>query len=132
MTRTLIAQPLTAEAFAPYGDLLEATGTPDKIINRGHCGRFHDRAMLDFGPEGRAGISVFHGDVVAWPVEVALVERHPEGSQAFISMTGHPFLVVGRARRRRNPWDTAGVRRGAGAGHQLSSRRMARGSDPAS
>ena len=23
-----------------------------------------------------------------------MVERHPDGSQAFISMTGHPFLVV--------------------------------------
>ena len=94
MTRHLIAQLLTAEALAPFGDLLEASGTPDKMINRGLCGRFHDRAQLDFGPDGRAGISVFHGETVDWPIEVALVERHPEGSQAFISMTGHPFLVV--------------------------------------
>ncbi len=94
MTRTLIARPLTAAAFAPFGDVLEASGTPDRIINRGLCGRFHDRARLDFGPGGRAGISVFHGQTVAWPVEVAMVERHPEGSQAFVSMTGQPFLVV--------------------------------------
>ena len=94
MTRTLIAQPLTAADFAAFGDLLDASGTPDKVINQGRCGRFHDRARLDFGPDGRAGISVFQGQAVAWPVEVALVERHPDGSQAFISMTGHPFLVV--------------------------------------
>ena len=94
MTQTLIAQPLAAEALAPFGDLLEATGTPDKMINRGLCGRFHDRAQLDFGPDGQAGISIFHGETVSWPIEVALVERHPDGSQAFLSMTGHPFLVV--------------------------------------
>ena len=94
MTRTVIAQPLTAEAFAPFGDVLEVSGRPDKIINAGRCGRFHDRARLDFGPEGRAGISIFDSQPVSWPVEVDLVERHPEGSQAFVSMTGHPFLVV--------------------------------------
>lgn len=93
MTR-LIAHPLTAAAFAPFGDVLEATGDPDKIINQGLCGRFHDRAQLDFGPGGRAGISIFHGQPRAWPVQVDLVERHPEGSQAFVSMMGQPFLVV--------------------------------------
>lgn len=90
----LHAQPLTSVAFAPFGDVLEAVGTPDKIINEGRCGRFHDRAALDFGPEGRAGLSIFKAEARDWPVEVALVERHPEGSQAFICMTGHPFLVV--------------------------------------
>lgn len=94
MRRTLQARPLTAEAFALFGDVLEARGDPDRIINRGRCGRFHDRARLDFGPAGRAGISIFVGEAVAWPVELAVVERHPDGSQAFVSMSGHPFLVV--------------------------------------
>ena len=94
MSRTLVASPLTAETFAPFGDVLEARGDPDRIINRCRCGRFHDRACLDFGTDGRAGISVFRGEPVAWPVEIALVERHPDGSQAFVSMSGHPFLVV--------------------------------------
>ncbi|ABD55524.1 ureidoglycolate lyase [Jannaschia sp. CCS1] len=90
----LTAQPLTSTAFAPFGDVLEAEGSPDKIINEGRCGRFHDRATLDFGPGGRAGISIFKAEARRWPVEIALLERHPEGSQTFICMTGHPFLVV--------------------------------------
>ena len=90
----ITAHILTADAFASFGGVLEATGAPDKIINQGRCGRYHDLARLDFGSGGRAGISVFHGQPVAWPVEVALVERHPYSSQAFVSMTGHPFLVV--------------------------------------
>lgn len=84
---------LTHEAFAPFGDVLEATGD-FRLINEGLCRRHHDRALLEFGPEGRAGLSIFHAEPRALPYTFDLVERHPEGSQAFLSMTGHPFLVI--------------------------------------
>ncbi|WP_425073880.1 ureidoglycolate lyase [Sagittula sp. S175] len=87
-------QPLTAEAFAPFGDVLEAAGAPDKIINLGKCGRFHDRARLDFGPGGRAGLSIFDAEPRDLPYRLDLVERHPEGSQAFLPMHAHPWLVI--------------------------------------
>jgi ureidoglycolate lyase len=74
--------------------VLEATGAPDRIINEGLCERFHDRARLDFGPGGRAGISVFRAEPRFLPLTLRLVERHPEGSQAFIPMSEHPFLVI--------------------------------------
>lgn len=85
---------LTAEDFAPFGDVLEAAGRPDAIINQGNCERFHDRARLDFGPDGRAGISLFRAGPRVQPYTVEMVERHPEGSQAFIPMGAAPFLVV--------------------------------------
>ena len=85
---------LTAAAFAPFGDVLEAAGPPDRIINQGLCERFHDRARLDFGPQGRAGISIFRAEPRSLPMTLELVERHPEGSQAFIPMTADPFLVT--------------------------------------
>jgi len=94
MSRDIIAQPLTAEAFAPFGDILDASGTPDKIINAGLCGRYHDLAQLDFGPQGRAGISIFNAEPRSLPYELTLLERHPEGSQAFLPLTSHPFLVI--------------------------------------
>ncbi len=94
MTRTLHLEPLTATAFAPFGDVLEAAGPHDRLINQGLCGRWHDRARLDFGPGGRAGISVFKAEPRALPYRLDLVERHPEGSQAFLPMTEHPFLVI--------------------------------------
>ncbi len=86
-------QPLTAETFAPFGDILECAGAPDKVINAGLCGRFHDRASLDFG-DGRAGISIFKAEPRSLPYTLDLLERHPEGSQAFIPMSEHPFLVT--------------------------------------
>ena len=90
------AEPLTPKAFAAFGDVLEATGEPDKLINAGLCGRFHDRARLDFGADsgGRPGISIFKAVPRALPYVCDLLERHPEGSQAFIPMTADPFLVI--------------------------------------
>ena len=87
-------RPLTAAAFAPFGDVLDCAGDPDKIINQGLCGRFHDRARLDFGPGWRAGISLFSAQPRALPYRLELVERHPEGSQCFIPMHGHDWLVI--------------------------------------
>ncbi|SHE88625.1 ureidoglycolate lyase [Ruegeria intermedia] len=93
MTRVIPIAPLTARTFAPFGDVLEVSGAPDKIINQGQCGRYHDRAVLDFA-DGRAGISLFDANPRALPYQLDMVERHPQGSQAFIPMTHQPFLVI--------------------------------------
>ncbi len=93
MSRTIVARPLTQAAFAPFGDVIEPSGTPDKLINQGRCRRFHDRAALDFA-DGRAGISVFQSDTVSLPLTLEMVERHPDGSQAFLPLGRDPFLVV--------------------------------------
>ncbi len=87
------AEVLTAQAFAPYGELIEPAGQPDMIINQGMCGRYHDLAKLDFA-DGRAGISLFDARACAFPYDLDLVERHPLGSQAFIPVNGVPFLVT--------------------------------------
>lgn len=90
---TLVAQPLTADAFGPFGDLLICAGAPDRMINAGLCGRFHDLAQVDI-VEGRVGISLFRSALRALPYTLDLIERHPLGSQAFIPMSMDPFLVV--------------------------------------
>ena len=94
MSRTITPSPLTPAAFAPFGDVLSADGAPDRIINAGMCGRWHDRARMSFDAEGRAGISVFDAVPRRLPYNFRLVERHPLGSQAFIPMTLNPFLVI--------------------------------------
>ncbi|UWQ14451.1 ureidoglycolate lyase [Aliiroseovarius sp. M344] len=93
MSRVLSSQPLTAAAFAPFGDVIEVSGVPDKLINQGMCGRHHDLARLDF-TDGRAGISLFDAKARQFPHVVDMVERHPDGSQAFIPVSGVPMLVI--------------------------------------
>lgn len=89
----IMCQPLTAAAFARFGDVLDCSGAPDKMINAGLCGRFHDRATLDFA-DGQAGISLFQAQPRSLPYTLDLMERHPDGSQAFIPMSEHGFLVT--------------------------------------
>ena len=93
MSRDIVIRPITAAAFAPFGDLLDCEGEPDRIINAGMCGRWHDRATLDFG-DGRAGVSLFNAIPRELPCTLDLVERHPEGSQCFVPMSLTPFLVI--------------------------------------
>jgi ureidoglycolate lyase len=100
MTRIIRTEPLTAAAFAPFGDVLEASGD-FRLINAGLCKRHHDLARLDFGDTqdgaqagAGPGISVFNAEPRALPYSFDLVERHPEGSQAFLPMHQHPYLVI--------------------------------------
>ena len=93
MTERIRTRPLTAAAFAAFGDVLEVHGDPDRLINQGLCGRHHDRAKLDFS-DGRAGISLFKAQPRSLPMKLEMVERHPDGSQAFLPMSMDSFLVV--------------------------------------
>ena len=93
MTRQITIQPITQVAFAPFGDILDCAGDPDKIINQGKCGRYHDRAQMDFS-DGRAGISLFQAELRSLPLALDMMERHPEGSQCFVPMSMHAFLVI--------------------------------------
>lgn len=91
----LKAEPLTRDAFAPFGDVIETDGAQHFPINRGTIERFHDLASVEVGEEGRTLISIVecsHAGKV--PVRVALVERHLLGSQAFIPLGDAPICVV--------------------------------------
>ena len=90
--RQIKPEPLTAAAFAPFGDVLDATGD-FRLINAGLCQRHHDLARLDFA-DGGAGISIFKAKPRALPYAFDLIERHPDGSQAFVPMSEHSFLVI--------------------------------------
>jgi ureidoglycolate lyase len=93
MNRHMALQPLTQDAFAQFGQVLDASGPPDRIINAGRAGRWHDLARVDID-KGRAGISIFDAIPVRLPYHFDLVERHPLGAQAFLPMTMNPFLVI--------------------------------------
>jgi ureidoglycolate lyase len=95
MTRTVTAQPLTRAAFTPFGDVIDTDWDHHFPINAGKCERYHDLAKVEAGgPAARVLISIFRGTPYDMPLKLAMVERHPFGSQAFMPLTPAPFLVV--------------------------------------
>ena len=93
MSRTVAPEALTDAAFAPYGTVLAAGRGEDRLINGGLCHRWHDLCRPDVA-DGAVGLSVFEAERRALPYRLDLIERHPLGSQAFLPLTAHPFLVI--------------------------------------
>jgi ureidoglycolate lyase len=91
-----MAQPLTAAAFSAFGDVIECSDRVESFkINRGFTTRFHNLAKVDVTADnGEAIISILRTQPLGWPVIITMMERHPLGSQAFISLSNNPYLVV--------------------------------------
>ncbi len=92
----LTIEPLTAGAFAPFGDVIEATDTARNFtINQGFAQRYHDLAKIDVGAHsGYPMVNIFKAKPRALPLHLRLLECHPMGSQAFIPLAPQSFLVV--------------------------------------
>jgi len=93
--REMTPEALTAEAFAPFGDVIEASERAEQIaINQGYTTRFNDLAKIDVATEGgHAIVSIFRARPLEPPI-LKVFERHPLGSQSFMSLQARPFLVA--------------------------------------
>ncbi len=95
MTRIISVKPLTREAFAPFGDVVEAKDADSFPINNGTTERFHDLAKIDTSMEdGQTIVSIARSQPFSLPLPIKMMERHPLGSQIFMPMSGKPFLVI--------------------------------------
>lgn len=97
MSNTLTALPLTQERFAPFGDVLEALADNKQAMNSARFERFCDLADVDVGSDsgGRTSISIARSrSATALPYRVDMLERHPDGSQAFMPLANFQFVVV--------------------------------------
>ena len=91
----LAVELLTRDGFAAFGDVIERAGAHHYAINQGTTERFHDLCHVDVACEGgKPLVNIFRGQVFSCPIEIAMMERHPLGSQAFIPLSSRPFLVV--------------------------------------
>ena len=93
--KRIVIEPLTRAAYAPFGQVIETEGAEHFPINGGMTERFHDLARIEFsGPEARPLLSIARGQPYALPLELAMLERHPLGSQAFVPLSPRPFLSI--------------------------------------
>ena len=92
---SLSPQPLTVEAFAPFGDIIETGGNTPLAINADLAQRYDDLACVDTADEhGRPNISIFVSQPRPLPVVIDMIERHPLGSQLFVPLGDYPYLVA--------------------------------------
>mgnify|MGYP003629570135 CR=1 FL=1 len=94
--KTIRPKPLTKQAFSAFGDVIEASDEAKIVeINNGFTQRYHDLAKVDVSDQGgHALINIFRSTPLAQPIAIKMMERHPHGSQAFIPLGNHPYLVV--------------------------------------
>jgi ureidoglycolate lyase len=91
----LCVEPLARETFAPFGDVIELAGARHFPINGGTTERYHDLATLDVCADGgRPLVNVFRAQPRALPFEIALMERHPHSSQAFLPLANVRYAVI--------------------------------------
>jgi len=94
-TYHLHLKPLTQEAFAPFGDVIQKQGHYPEEINYGQTRKYAGLAQIDVADEeGTATVHIYRSRPVSLPFRVEVMEYHPLGSQAFIPLHKRPFLVV--------------------------------------
>jgi ureidoglycolate lyase len=87
--------PLTRDRFASFGEVIETDGRPSHTINEGYAACYADLANIDVGADGgQVRVNIYHALPRELPMPIRGVERHPLASQMFVSLGGHPFLVV--------------------------------------
>ena len=91
----LNTEPLTAEAFAPFGDVMDARTSASFPINAGRTQRHHDLAKVEtLGENAHTLINIFVSQPATLPLELTFLERHPQGSQAFMPLHQERFIIV--------------------------------------
>ena len=92
---SLTPQPLSAEAFAAFGDVIEARSDTVININQGTSQRFHDLARVDVASnEGHPLVNISRASPYPEPLTLSMMEKHPLGSQLFMPLQQHAYLVA--------------------------------------
>ncbi len=87
--------PLTREAFASFGDVIDVSGGLPITINEGFAERVNGLAKVDIkGNTGIVNVSLFTARARLQPVAIRMMERHPHASQLFYPLQDNPWLVV--------------------------------------
>jgi ureidoglycolate lyase len=92
---TIPIMPLTPEAFAPFGDVVDGVGGHPITINEGFAERVNGLAKIDIqGQSGTVNLSLFVARSRPQPIAIRMMERHPHGSQMFYPLQDRPWLIV--------------------------------------
>ena len=97
---SLKAQPLTAAAFAPFGqviafDAATAATVPHCTINSGNAVRYDLIPNMQLTAQGGIPmLALFRAQARTFPLNIGEMERHTLGSQTFIPLGTQRFVLV--------------------------------------
>ncbi|MEM8815092.1 MAG: ureidoglycolate lyase [Pseudomonadota bacterium] len=93
MPAELVAKPLSAETFAPFGQVIEDGSGDSDGMNDARFERFDELCDVDTG--GAVSVAIARcRSASSLPYDIEFMERHPLGSQAFVPLDGQRFVVV--------------------------------------
>ena len=85
--KRVVAEWISAEAFAPFGDVLTAPAAPGRT--------YFDGALYNGRPGAQPSLSVVHVlPTLSLPLTVTKLERHEFSSQSFIPLGGGGKLLM--------------------------------------
>lgn len=91
----LIPEPLSSEAFAPFGQVVRLAPQAGEAINAGTAERSNTQASLDMrAASGDPVLHVYVAKARSLPLAVEMLERHREADQTFIPLGAQRFLVA--------------------------------------
>lgn len=83
----IIAQPLTQDAFAPFGEVIDVPEAPGR--------NYYDDALGNLRPDARASLSLsFKPETPDRPLSTDYLERHEFSSQTFVPLDAARWLIV--------------------------------------
>jgi ureidoglycolate lyase len=85
-------EPLRAERFAPFGDVLEAPDVPGRL--------FYGDGLANRRAGAAPSLALVHAPpLTALPLVATRMERHEFSSQTFLALDAARWLVMSRRRR---------------------------------
>lgn len=107
----IVPQPLTREAFAPFGDVIDVPSAAGRT--------YYEDALGNLRPEARASLSLSLKDETQdRPLTAELLERHEFSSQTFVPIDVARWLIVVAPHAKAGGPDTTAVRAFIATGQQ--------------
>lgn len=115
MAATIRTEPLTPEAFAPFGYVIsgDRTDVEGKPANQGTAKRFNWLgAVEDLRPgKSRLNLCLFRcSPRLVWPLRVEILEKHPLTTQVIVPMNAEHYVVLVGERTKGDVPDLATLR----------------------
>ena len=119
--KRLNIEPLEQSSFAPFGDVIDTRRADAQRVSINDCFTQRHHALSPVQTEGNGPIlSVFETRSFGFPLQIRMLERHPNGSQAFIPMgdsgTRDFLIVVPQGEQAPDPDTIRAFRVGSGQG----------------